>query len=845
MILRIAGAVSLGIALTALPASVTATTGNFYKSMPFSQAKSVNVVILADESGSIAQTPNALAGERQAAIEIIQAAWSPSSQIAVYGFGSAPSGRGATASEAVDELCRLTELNTSTNLTSLTRCANLIAPRTRPGEGNTDFAAALMQAQSVLNAPDPLHRVPLIFILTDGMLDVGPNSPYLPRPSTTAQGDNAAQQQLTGTILPSLRQFGAEVWPLGFGQANKKELDTFAAGGAQFNRYCAADTRAVPKLTVVPSKFTGTQETQKIEDGLLRAFAAATCGTVSPGPWQTIRPGGSVRVPVNIDPLTEFGSIVVNKGSPRVEVTYTDSDGGSISDNPANSGRTSLHSEAYALGTGGSLSTQEALHLQNPVPGQWTVTFTNTSPIPQTVGVSVVWQGQVEPEIKFVPQIGDSGKPLTIQVEPAIYSSPVPAQDLARLTVSVTVQWAGSSAPISEIPKLDRANGYFVAKVLVPSGRSGVAVVTATVQEPGAQGTRVAKLSYQPGGGLSVDLNFPTGKRVSPGGSLTETATVNNLGLPGTSIEFSLADLGNGVDAQIAPSGPVKIGSGRKTVPVTISFGTHSRPGQTRGTIQWRVVNSGIENTAAYLNLDVAPAPAPLYEKWWPWTVLAVLVAGIFSLRHLRKRQRVSKVIRDERQRRRHNQDLSDIGLALIRRGDLSAGGPVLHWHGQGTKEERYVDVRWFAVERRHSPVLQETTQLSMGLLRLTRDPENGDYLVACPGAEAPVPTAAGPVAAGPGATETTQVEAERAAAERREVRWKRPDVPFAPPAAADLADCLLVLVTDSKTRYYTPPVSRDTRPRIEPSHRLTRSEPFKVNKFRPGDGSADKQGGA
>src|ERR1051326_1893616 len=62
---------------------------------PFAGAQPVTVVILADESGSVAQSPGAIQGERQAASEIIQEEWSAQSQIAVYGFGSAPPVRGA------------------------------------------------------------------------------------------------------------------------------------------------------------------------------------------------------------------------------------------------------------------------------------------------------------------------------------------------------------------------------------------------------------------------------------------------------------------------------------------------------------------------------------------------------------------------------------------------------------------------------------------------------------------------------------------------------------------------------------------------------------------------------
>jgi hypothetical protein len=753
MTFRTIAAATLGI-LVSVPAwagSMPASAGTT-PAASFGQAKPVNVVILADESGSMGYFPNELTGEQQAAIDIIEAAWSPDSRVAVYGFGSAPPVRGVSASLAVTQLCPLTELNSRSDIQSLARCADEIAVRTKPGEDNTDFAAALKEAEGVLSPPDP-SRVSLVFMLTDGMLDVAADSPYAPYPSTATQGYNAAQQLITGTILPSLKNAGIEVWPVGFGQADKGELSLFAGGGAQVNPDCPADTGATPRLTAVPSTVSGAAETQDIQQDLLTAFAAATCGTTGPPSWQVLGPGQSVTKDVAIDPLTTFGSIVVNKGSPQIQVTYTDPDGGQVPDSTPSSGF--LHGAAYSMTGGGPQLSQEALLLDNPVPGTWQVRFYNPLKVPQTVGVSLVWQGQVTPAVAFSPQVGVSGQLMRIEVTPAMNARPIPASELARLTVSIGVQWIPDGAVVQVPATLDQATGEFTGTVRVPGGQ-GHATVTATVAEPGVQGTVPAEVSYDPTGGMNVALSFPRG-RVSPGGSLTETATVDNVGQPATSLEFLLAGLGGGAVASITPDHPVAIGSGRTTVPVTIRFGT--RTGEVAGTVQYEATGSGVPVTAAFLDVNVEPQPA---TPWWVWALTGIGAAALAVLLWWWLRRR-----------RRDRRDVQHVGIGLNRPGG-PAEVPLVQWPGG------YTEVRWFGVSRTGAtgtPQLRETTESGAGLLELRRDPSDRQLTLTVHVARSPSRPAPGPPS-GP-APEPVKLPTGR---------W------FEPPAGAGLDGCKLML---------------------------------------------------
>lgn len=686
---------------------------------PFNAAQPVNVVILADESGSIAESPGAIQGERQAASEIIQEEWSPQSQIAVYGFGSAPPVPGAQATEAVQQYCGLTALTNSTARGTLLRCASAITPRSQAQGWNTDFAAALNQAENVLSASAAQHSSPIVFILTDGMLDEENPNPYA---SSAAAGDKKAQNELVGSILPQLKSLGAQIWPVGFGSADQSELSLYARSGAQVNPQCSARTSS-PQVAIVPPGVTGSQEAQDIQQKLLSAFADARCGAIETQPWRTLQPGQSTTYQVAINPLTTFGSFVVNKGTPGVVVGYTDPGQHTVTDSNAPPTGT-IGPADYILTTGGLQSPLESLHLDGPLSGTWQVKLTNDTRAPQTVNVSVVWQGQVQPDVTFSPQIGAWGQPEHISVRPAMGSTPVPASELAGLRVGLTVQWSSSSAQLRVPAVFQAATGTFVGTVQVPSGlNSSNAQVIARIQADGVQGSKEYTLPFANGGGLNVSLNIPPGTTVYQGGTVSAQAQVDNQGLPSTDIMFSLGDLGPGVVASIAaPSGTVHIRSGQVSVPVTISFGPHTPLGPTIGTIEWAVARQGAITPAdwrptAPLEVDVENPPTPIWQQWWLWASIGLALVGVIFGLFLRWRID---------QRERH--DVAHVGVALI-----SPNGPgKVHYLTRGPG---FTDVRWFDVRRVGQAKdtilkLEENMDVDSGLLELRRDPADRTLLL-------------------------------------------------------------------------------------------------------------------
>jgi hypothetical protein len=639
-LLAVLGAVLVLPCLGSGAAAASVNAGVLADDAPFSAAQPVNVVILADESGSMQQFPDEVSGERQAAAQIVQEEWSPESQIAIYGFGSAPERRGAQPQSAIDQYCGPTELTGNAARAKLAQCAAEITPRTRGRGYNTDFAAALTQAKTVLGAPQAVSRLPLVFILTDGQLDVGPDSPYSGWPSSAAAGNAAAQKLITDPsagILHQLRGIGAEIWPVGFGQADQRELGLFARGGAQND--CPPGSGATPVAAIVPPRVTGSAETEDIQSKLIGAFAEARCAALGQSIWAHLPAGGSVEETVTISQLATLGALVVDKGDPRVEVTFTDPGKHKVSSNtPDGQSAGSIDGASYAL-TAEPQSPLETLRLDNPQPGPWHVTFTDPPGVPaQMVGLSVVWQGEVQ--LEFVNQrIGDPGQPYQLAVQPAVRSAPVPASALRGLTSGFEVSWPGGQ--VARVKAHPDAGGDLIARVTVPQGLNGTARVTATAAAPGVQGQATAAFQVRPGGGLTVSLNIPRGTTVAPGSTVTAQATADTNGLPATSIVFSLGGLSDGVDATIvSPTQPEQVGSGRQTFPVTIRIGRHTRLGPALGTVRWAPAGQGTVAPPDWLAVDsldvnIEYPPAPVWEQWWLWLVIvaAVAVAAFLAYR--------------------------------------------------------------------------------------------------------------------------------------------------------------------------------------------------------------------
>ena len=226
--MRIAGlAAAVGTVLVlTVPAvlEVTVSPGIAFADAP-TDPRPVRAVVLVDESGSLRDAD--VAAERNAAALIAQSEFSPKSELAVVGFGSA----NRSGQRPVDIVCPLTQVDSQLNRDSLAKCVQGLHRRTTDEGNDTDFANALIAGLAVLGDADTGQQK-MIFLLTDGQLDVS-NSPSWGS-TPVARMAAAADQIHRDLATAAARQI--QVWPLGFGdpaQINRTQLDQFAAGGSQ------------------------------------------------------------------------------------------------------------------------------------------------------------------------------------------------------------------------------------------------------------------------------------------------------------------------------------------------------------------------------------------------------------------------------------------------------------------------------------------------------------------------------------------------------------------------------------------------------------------------------------
>jgi LPXTG-motif cell wall-anchored protein len=173
-------------------------------------------VILVDESSSLKnadvqaeiQAVAGLVARRELSDESLKV------RIAIAGFGS--------GDRAVDEKCPPLVVTTK-NVRDLIVCSDLVRRRTGSGQ-HTDFAKALTYASETFRTVGGSGVARVVILMTDGKYD--------PVGKRSASGLTDAQRDALDEATASLRADGAQIWPLGFGQVEKEELDDLARSGA-------------------------------------------------------------------------------------------------------------------------------------------------------------------------------------------------------------------------------------------------------------------------------------------------------------------------------------------------------------------------------------------------------------------------------------------------------------------------------------------------------------------------------------------------------------------------------------------------------------------------------------
>lgn len=254
-----------------------------------SPVKSLDLVILVDESSSLKpadveaeiQAVAALVARRELSDESLTV------RIAIAGFGS--------GDRAVDEKCPPVVVTTG-NVRDLVNCASRIRRRTTSGQA-TDFAKALTYASQTFRGLGTSESARVVILMTDGKYDpVGKRSTSGLTEADLVSLDNATS---------GLRADGAQIWPLGFGQVEKDELDDLARRGAS----STCPTGRQPYAIVAAGR--------SLEEYLLEILGATIC----------IRPEPPKFVPYDYDvhPFANEVTLTVRGASeePNVVVTST------------------------------------------------------------------------------------------------------------------------------------------------------------------------------------------------------------------------------------------------------------------------------------------------------------------------------------------------------------------------------------------------------------------------------------------------------------------------------------------------------------------------------------------
>ncbi|MEV7040459.1 vWA domain-containing protein [Amycolatopsis sp. NPDC051061] len=298
----------------------------------------VRMVILVDQSASISAED--MSREREAAALIALSEISPRPEISVVGFSS-DDGIGRSP---VDVVCPPAGISGRDERETLSSCVARLGSR---GSSGTDYVAALKEALSLLGDGKDDEGQKLVYLLTDGKLDVASSPRYGPSPEVRNSNAQAALEQ----TVSEARGKGVQIWPIGFGSVDKTSLERLASGGYQ--RSCGSGN--FPKATVVDSSadVMGAAASIFSESRCLRGNSVSFSNEVR----------YSVRVPYKAGNL----AITVTGISSEAEVTFIDPNGREVG------GSDRLQADIVGGGGGGGSGSVRLLRASSPIPGNWLV----------------------------------------------------------------------------------------------------------------------------------------------------------------------------------------------------------------------------------------------------------------------------------------------------------------------------------------------------------------------------------------------------------------------------------------------------------------------------------------
>lgn len=654
---------------------------------------SVNYAVAVDESASLA--PEDMKAEKAAAARIALGDVSSSSHVTVFGFAAAESGD----QRAVDPVCPRTTLDAA-GRESIGACVGKLRGREKNEGTGTDFPSAIRQGVHELSTGTDASVPRVLFLLTDGEMDVTGSPKYGDPAHREAEGEQQLERELKNAAAQRV-----QIWPLGFGPApDKAQLDRMAAGGYQ--KGCVELPSARPKA----GKVSGAKDVGPMLETI---FAAAHCLRYQQGPSE--RPPATLEI--GISPLATVGSIVVDKGDPEVTVSYLDPSG-----HPVPTSGTYRKSRFELAGAG---DTVEALKIIDPVPGTWKVKVEAPEghrSLP--VGVSVLWQGELRGSITMDPPSPQAGQRTTVTMrlqtregyeikDPRDYAglrvrSELTGDGFAPLALRLTDDGKG--------PDPQGSDGSFTGSVKIPKSADGALKVSGTLTASGLSAdTRSEGGQIAPGVlPVTTALTLPDAD-AHPGSTVTGTLAVHNTSDTPHTLRLSVADLQPGLLSVTPAQIEVKPGeSGTRKVTVEVApegvFGSRLDDDGLRlgGTVT--VVDTTDDDRTLVrspLSVRVTPEPGIWDKYWWAFLSAGVLtgLAAVAALAWLRQR--------------RTRRDPFGLVLRLVsEEGDILGEHPAGHGHKQ-----------WYefaVVEPHRSPRIERRNH---GPYAVQRSPEGGAVL--------------------------------------------------------------------------------------------------------------------
>ncbi|MFC3453326.1 vWA domain-containing protein [Amycolatopsis speibonae] len=617
------------VAGTPAEARLPAATGRFQQEPP--QVQPAQLVILVDESGSI--SPGDLEREREAAATIALGEFAPGSSVAVVGFASDNGSQ-----SPVDVVCPPVTVKTAQDQQSLADCLTKLRKRGKAEGDGTDHYAAMQQAMDYLDdgPPGSATKPKMIFLLTDGKLDVSDSPRYGPD-NAGDQRNQAASRGLDDTLRTAVKA-GVQVWPLGFGKVDRAQLDRFAAGG--FQGTCGP---AVPRPAASVAA-----DAAAVSGFLLKAFGTARCAGSGDIQRRKLGAGEAESVTVTVPEIATDGSIVVVKQDARVSVSFLDPHGREV----PKSGQLG----ASSFQDSGANGPVESLRITDPEPGNWTVKLTSLPGLPDIeVSAVVLWQGAVRASLTVDPPAPQRGQRAKVLLTLQTRNRPI--RDPAQLTgltfsVSMTNGVATSQVPMSDSGQNgdDRAgDGVYTGSVVVPDTTDKTAKFVGSVQGIGVSGdTRTVITTLSDGRpGLAAQITFGQATRVEPGRSVSGTVTVDSLLGVRAKVRLQITDPAPGTKASIPGDRTVfeVPATGRADFPFDVVFAADSANG-TNGLTVTLVDDANPAKTLANYPLSIQVGYPPPPTPWWLYLglpgALLVFVAFAAWARARHRRRRVS-----------------------------------------------------------------------------------------------------------------------------------------------------------------------------------------------------------